>query len=178
MNKIESIFESFLWNSRLMVIAAVIASLAAAAAILFMESVDAWIMISHLGEYLSPELTTEERSDLRSVTVTHVVEIIDGYLLATVLLIFALGLYELFISKIDQASNVHGSSKILVITSLDDLKARLAKVILMILIVKYFEHALNMEFKDARDLLYFAGGIAFLGLALYLSHAAEGKGGH
>ena len=178
MNKIESIFESFLWNSRLMVIAAVIASLAAAAAILFMESVDAWIMISHLGEYLSPELTAEGRSDLRSVTVTHVVEIIDGYLLATVLLIFALGLYELFISKIDQASDVHGSSKILVITSLDDLKARLAKVILMILIVKYFEHALNMEFKDARDLLYFAGGIAFLGLALYLSHAAEGKSGH
>ena len=175
---IEKIFESFLWNSRLMVIAAVLASLAAAVAVLYMASVDAWIMISHLGDYMSPDLSGEARAKLRSETVTHVVEIIDGYLLATVLLIFALGLYELFISKIEQASESEGASKILVIKNLDDLKGRLAKVILMILIVKYFEHALNMEFKTALDLLYFAGGIAFLGLALYLSHASEVKGKH
>lgn len=175
MKSIESLFESFLWNSRLMVIAAVIASLAAAVAVLFMASVDAWIMISHLGEYVSSDLTNEARAKLRAETVTHVVEIIDGYLLATVLLIFALGLYELFISKIEQASEAHGASKILVIKNLDDLKGRLAKVILMILIVKYFEHALNMEFKDAKDLLYFSAGIAFLGLALFLSHASDGK---
>lgn len=175
MKSIESMFESFLWNSRLMVIAAVLASLAAAVAVLYMASVDAWIMISHLGEYISPELTTEDRAKLRADTVTHVVEIIDGYLLATVLLIFALGLYELFISKIEQATESEGASRILVIKNLDDLKSRLAKVILMILIVKYFEHALNMEFKDAKDLLYFAGGIALLGLALYLSHAADSK---
>lgn len=178
MKSIESMFESFLWNSRLMVIAAVIASLAAAVAVLYMASVDAWVMISHLGEYISPELTNEARAKLRADTVTHVVEIIDGYLLATVLLIFALGLYELFISKIEQAENSAGASRILVIKNLDDLKGRLAKVILMILIVKYFEHALNMEFEDAKDLLYFAAGIAFLGLALYLSHASDGKKDH
>jgi len=178
MKTIESLFESFLWNSRLMVLAAVLASLAAAVAVLFMASVDAWIMISHLGEYISPELTAETRAKLRATTVTHVVEIIDGYLLATVLLIFALGLYELFISKIEQASESESASRILVIRNLDDLKGRLAKVILMILIVKYFEHALNMEFKDPKDLFYFAGGIALLGLALYLSHAAEHKPEH
>ncbi len=178
MKLIENLFESFLWNTRLMVIAAVLASLAAAIAVLYMASVDAWIMISHLGEYMSPELDTLARAKLRSTTITHVVEIIDGYLLATVLLIFALGLYELFISKIEQATKSEGASKILVIRNLDDLKGRLAKVILMILIVKYFEHALNMTFDDAKDLLYFAGGIALLGLALYLSHAAEHKSDH
>ncbi|MEE9326281.1 MAG: YqhA family protein [Cocleimonas sp.] len=178
MKTIGSLFESFLWNSRLMVIAAVLASLAAAVAVLYMASVDAWVMISHLGDYISPDLSSDDRAKLRADTVTHVVEIIDGYLLATVLLIFSLGLYELFISKIEQASETEGASRILVIKNLDDLKSRLAKVILMILIVKYFEHALNMEFKDAKDLLYFAAGIAFLGLALYLSHAAEGKPDH
>ena len=136
MKMIERLFEKFLWNSRLMIIAAVIASLAAAGAVLYMASVDAWIMISHLGEYISPDLTSEARAKLRSETVTHVVEIIDGYLLAAVLLIFALGLYELFISKIDQATEAEGASKILVIKNLDDLKGRLAKVILMILIVQ------------------------------------------
>jgi uncharacterized membrane protein YqhA len=35
--------------------------------------------------------------------VAHTVGSIDGFLLATILLIFALGLYELFISDIDEA---------------------------------------------------------------------------
>ena len=175
---IERMFEQFLWSSRLMVIAAVLASLAAAVAVLYMASVDAWMMISHLGDYISPELTTESRAKLRADTVTHVVEIIDGYLLATVLLIFSLGLYELFISKIEAAENTEGASKILLIKNLDDLKGRLAKVILMILIVKFFEHALNMTFHTALDLLYFAGGVALLSLALYLSHAGEVKKDH
>ena len=164
-------FEKFLWNSRLMVIAAVLVSLVSAAAVLYMSSIDAWIMVSHLGDYISSTITQEERLALRAETIKHVVEIIDGYLLATVLLIFALGLYELFISKIDVAEDDEGASKILIINTLDDLKNRLAKVILMILIVRYFEHALSMKFDTPLDLLYFAGGIALLGLALYLTHS-------
>ena len=113
------------------------------------------------------------RSTLRSTTITHVVEIIDGYLLAAVLLIFSLGLYELFISKIDQAEGSETSSNVLLINNLDDLKGRLAKVILMILIVKFFENAISMHFASAMDLLALAGGIALIGLALYLSHAGE-----
>jgi uncharacterized membrane protein YqhA len=62
---------------------------------------------------------------------------------------------------------------VLFISSLDDLKGRLAKVVLMILIVRYFEHALGMKFETAMDLLLFAAGIALLGLALYLSHLAD-----
>jgi uncharacterized membrane protein YqhA len=171
MKTIELIFERFLWNSRLMVIAAVVASLAAAVAIMYVATVDVWQMISHLGEYAS--LTGEAKLELRTATVTHVVEVIDGYLLATVLIIFSLGLYELFISKIDDAENSATASKILVIHSLDDLKNRLAKVILMILIVKFFEYANQLKFETALDLLYLAAGIALLGLALYLSHQGE-----
>lgn len=157
-----------------MVIAAVLVSIVSAAAVLYMSTIDAWIMVSHLGEYISPELSSAARVELRANTIKHVVEIIDGYLLATVLLIFALGLYELFISKIDEASS-DDASKILIINSLDDLKSRLAKVILMILIVRYFEHALNMKFDTPLDLLYFAGGIALLGFALFLTHTHETK---
>ena len=169
----EKYFERFLWHSRHVVLLAVIASLAAAIAMFYMATVDAWYMISHLVHYASPDLTGTERVDLRSETVTHVVEMVDGYLLATVLLIFSLGLYELFISKIDLAQGEETSSQVLVIESLDDLKARLAKVVLMILIVRYFEYALGMNFATPMDLLQFAGGIALLGLALYLSHLAD-----
>jgi uncharacterized membrane protein YqhA len=169
----ERLFQTLLWRSRLVVLLAVIASLASAVALFYMASVDAWYMISHLLHYASPELTTAQRVDLRASTVTHVVEMVDGYLLATVLLIFALGLYELFVSKIDLAESAENSSQVLVISSLDDLKARLAKVVLMILIVRYFEYALGMEYKTPMDLLQFAGGIALLGAALYLSHLAD-----
>ena len=165
-------FEKILWNSRYVVIAAVIASMFTALAMFYMATIDAIVMISHLGEYAS-SLSGEERSALRSSTVTHVVEIIDGYLLATVLLIFSLGLYELFISKIEAAENAKVSGNVLVIHSLDDLKSRLAKVILMILIVKFFENAISIHYTDALSLLYLSGGIALIGLALYLTHASE-----
>ncbi len=173
MKLVERIFEGGLWKSRYVVLSAVIASLAAAFAMFFIATVDAFYTVIHLSGYASPALETAARAELRAETVTHIVEIVDGYLLATVLLIFSLGLYELFISDIDEASSDKASSRILFITSLDDLKVRLAKVILMILIVRFFEHAIKMGFDTPLDLVYLAIGIALIGLALYLSHAAE-----
>lgn len=173
MNLLERLFEGGLWKSRYVVLSAVISSLAAAFAMFFIATVDAFYTISHLSGYASPGLEAEARAILRADTVTHIVEIVDGYLLATVLLIFSLGLYELFISDIDEAGSGKASSRVLFITSLDDLKGRLAKVILMILIVKFFEHAIKMGFDTPLDLVYLAFGIALIGVALYLSHASE-----
>jgi uncharacterized membrane protein YqhA len=51
----------------------------------------------------------------------------------------------------------------------------LAKVILMILIVKFFEYTVSMEFSTPLDLLYMAGGIALIGLSLYLSHVGDAE---
>lgn len=173
MKKLERIIEGTLWDSRFIVVLAVITSLVSALAMFYITTVDAFYMVGHLSEYASPALDTAARTELRSATIAHVVEIVDGYLMGTVLLIFALGLYELFISKIDAAEKSETSSNVLMIHSLDDLKNRLAKVILMILIVKFFEHAIGMSFDGPLSLLMFAGGIALIGLALYLSHAGD-----
>ena len=173
MKALERIFESMLWDSRFVVITAVVTSLITSLAMFYIATADAFFMVSHLGEYISSDLTLAARASLRASTVTHVVEIVDGYLFATILLIFALGLYELFIGKIEKAEQSETSSSVLLIESLDDLKNRLAKVIMMILIVKFFEHAIAMTFDEALDLLYLAGGIALIGLALYATHAAE-----
>ena len=169
---IEKLFENMLWNSRFVVLVAVIASLLTAFAMFYMASVDVYYLVLHLSDYVSPDLIGNARKDFRAETVTHVVEVIDGYLLATVLLIFALGLYELFISKIEQAESSETPS-VLAIHSLDDLKTRLGRVVLMILIVTFFEHAISMDFHGPLDLLALAGGIALIGLTLYLSHAEE-----
>lgn len=170
---VERVFEQFLWSSRFIVISAVVASLLASFTMFYVATTDAFYMLGHIIGYALPSMPEEARAELRGATVAHVVEIVDGYLLGTVMLIFALGLYELFISKIDDAAGEKVSSNVLVIHSLDDLKARLAKVILMILVVKFFEHAIGMHYDSPLSLLYLSGGIALIGLSLYLTHASE-----
>jgi uncharacterized membrane protein YqhA len=172
---LEWFFEGSLWNSRFVILAAVAGSLFAGFAIFYMATVDVVYLVQHALHYADPSMADEARKALHDSTVTHIVEVVDGYLLATVLLIFSLGLYELFISDIDQAHGNKASSKILVISSLDDLKSRLAKVILMILIVTLFQEALKMKLAAPIDLLYLGGAIALIALALYLTHGAEHK---
>jgi uncharacterized membrane protein YqhA len=174
-DKLERFFERGLWSSRFIVVVAVVASMAAAVAMFFITTVDIWYAIAHVLGYANPDLTAAGRKVIHDQTITHVVEAVDGYLLATVMLIFGLGLYELFVSDIDEARGSHVSSKILVIENLDDLKTRLAKVILMILIVSLFEHALKMEVNAPQDLVYFGAAIALIGLSLYLTHVAESR---
>ena len=176
MDFIEKLFEGLLWRSRYVVLFAVVASMAAAIAIFYMATVDVVYLVSHILNYADPSLTPDIRKGLHDETITHVVEVVDGYLLATVMLIFGLGMYELFISDIDEAKHSKASSAILVIESLDDLKQRLAKVIIMILIVTIFELALKLKISDTLDLLYLAGAVALIGLALYLTHASDGHG--
>jgi uncharacterized membrane protein YqhA len=173
MKRLETIFESSLWGSRFVIIAAVIGSLMAGFAIFYMASVEVINLFIHALGYADSNLTEQARKALHDSIVSDIVEVVDGYLLATVMLIFSLGLYELFISDIDQAQGSKASSRILVIHSLDDLKSRLAKVILMILIVTLFQQAINMHLRTPLDLVYLGGSIALIAVALYFSHAAE-----
>ncbi|HKB58959.1 MAG TPA: YqhA family protein [Gallionellaceae bacterium] len=175
MKYLEWFFEGTLWNSRFVILTAVLGSLFAGFAIFFMATVDVVLLVQHALHYADASMAADARKALHDSTVSHIVEVVDGYLLATVLLIFSLGLYELFISDIDQAHGSRASSKILVISSLDDLKSRLAKVILMILIVTLFEQALNMKISQPIDLLYLGGAIALIALALYLTHSSDHK---
>jgi uncharacterized membrane protein YqhA len=173
---IEKVFEKILWNTRFIVLVAVIACLFAAIVVFFFATVDVTRLPQTAIEYLSPALGAEDRHHLYNRTVADVAGIIDAYLFAIILLIFGLGLYELFISKIEEAENSEFAERILLVRSLDDLKDRLAKVIFLILIVKYFEYALDQSIKTSLDLLMLAVGIALIAVAIYLTRAA--KDGH
>ena len=173
MSWLEKFFEGFLWNSRFVVMLAVISSLAAGFAVFYIATVDVFFLLKHVAHYADADMTNLARKALHDDTISHVVEVVDGYLLATIMLIFSLGLYELFISDIDAAQGSKASSRVLVIHDLDDLKNRLAKVIVMIMIVSLFENALEMDMKTTADLLNFGGSIALIGLALFLMHKGE-----
>jgi uncharacterized membrane protein YqhA len=166
---LENGFESVLWASRFAVVIAVVASLAIAAAMFYVATVDTVLHLSTINQYASASLTSAQHEELRTQTIANVVEAIDGYLLATVMLIFGFGLYELFISQIDTAGKKI-RSRVLTIHSLDDLKHRLGQVVLLILVVKFFEGALAINIKTLSDLLLLSIGILLIAVALYLTH--------
>ncbi|GAA5337280.1 YqhA family protein [Thermus antranikianii] len=93
---------------------------------------------------------------------------VDLALLAAVFLIFSLGLFELFIRKLDLPLE-----NVLVVESLADLKGKLGQVIVMILVVKFFEKASAFKPQTSLDFLLFAGGVALLASALWLAKARE-----
>ena len=128
----------------------------------------------HLTAFFNTGLTTDDRAALFTNAVTNIASVIDGFLFATIMLIFAMGLYELFISKIDVAEGSDLAQRILLIRSIDDLKDRLAKVIFLILIVKYFEYALHLSYTTPLALLQLAAGILLIAGALWLT----GRTGH
>lgn len=167
MKTIESWFEKFLWNSRFMVFSAVLASLLLSLILFAITTLDVVSLLSHAWHYFI--VGEAEKKVLKVLLVAHTVSSVDGFLLATILLIFALGLYELFISDIDDAKRSEQGSKVLIIRDLEDLKSKLAKVILMILVVTFFEVSLSMSLNTPLDLVYFALGILMVSLALYFT---------
>jgi uncharacterized membrane protein YqhA len=172
MKQIESFFEGLLWNSRMLIGIAVFASMVVAVIMFYIATVDVVFLLGEVLRYA--QLAAQEREKLHGMIVGNVAEIVDGYLFATIMIIFALGLYELFISKIDIAESSPIAGRLLLIRSLDDLKERLAKVVFLILIVRYFEYALRSSTPDSLDLLYLAVGIALIALSLSLT----GRVGH
>ncbi len=180
---VEQTFEKFLWNSRFIVLCAVISSMISSVILFVVATVDVFELIQKVFRYVmlpGSDRTADAYEEFHGEVVGHIIGAIDDYLLATVLFIFALGLYELFISKIDEAEReATTSSRILLIHSLDDLKDRLAKVVLMILIVTFFKNVIHTTFEDPLNILYLAVGILFVALALYFTHKggeAKGKG--
>ena len=172
---LERAFESFLWTSRLMTLIAVLASLLMALGAFLLATMDVSYMTRDLLDYLTPNLADDVRQAVRAALVTNIVKAVDGYLFAAILLIFALGLYELFVSKIERAENSDFATRLLRLRSIDDLKDRLAKVILLILVVKFFQQALEVKYASALDLLYLGLGILFVGAALFISGVKLGK---
>ncbi|KAJ8451202.1 hypothetical protein Cgig2_013974 [Carnegiea gigantea] len=119
--------------------------------------------------------------------VLRLVEAIDVYLAGTVMLIFAMGLYGLFISNIppnehptvDRAlkdSSLFGMFALkerprwMKISSLDELKTKVGHVIVMILLVKMFERSKMVTIATGLDLLSYSVCIFLSSASLYVLH--------
>jgi uncharacterized membrane protein YqhA len=166
-------FESALWNSRFIVLVPVVACVLISLYLFFIVTLEAAQLPAHLGAFIDGSLDPATRSRLYSDGIASIARIIDGYLFATIMLIFAMGLYELFIGKIEVAENNDVANRILMIRSVDDLKNKLAKVVFLILIVTYFEFALRGTYDTPESLLMLAGGIALVAASIWLTSRTE-----
>ncbi|XP_040994830.1 uncharacterized protein LOC121241211 isoform X1 [Juglans microcarpa x Juglans regia] len=119
--------------------------------------------------------------------VLRLVEAIDVYLAGTVMLIFGMGLYGLFISNVppdvptslDRAlkgSSLFGMFALkerprwMKISSLDELKTKVGHVIVMILLVKMFERSKMVTIATGVDLLSYSVCIFLSSASLYILH--------
>lgn len=93
---------------------------------------------------------------------------VDASLLSAVFLLFALGLYELFIAPLEVPEG-HPFRRVLVVESLEDLKGKLAAVVLMLLVVRFFEQAQALKAASFQDLAFLALGVALLAFGLWIS---------
>ena len=150
-------------RSRYLVIIAVLGSLAAAAALFAYGAAETFSVISR----------TIARMDISSKGAKQLalsfIEIVDLFLLGTVLLMIALGLYELFID------NKLKLPEWLQIRTFDDLKNKLVGVVLVVLAVLFLGHVVAWD--GSRDLLGFGLAIAAViaALTFFLMASKGGK---
>lgn len=161
---LERFFENTMWQARLFILLAVVFGLIGAIILFIVASVDIFEVLKYTANVY---LNGLHPKDFHEVIVSKIIGAVDLYLIAVVMLIFAFGLYELFISKIEAAENSKAGGNILAIHSLDQLKDKIAKVIIMVLIVSFFQKVLLTSYNSALEMLYLALSIGLLSVGLY-----------
>ncbi len=177
--KIEHVFEHFLWYFRLVIVLGVVGLLMGSSVVFILGILETshlvgnffatmWMNHLHLAEEAGHGLLTYNE------LIMSVIKTVDDFLVGIVLLIFGLGSYDLFVSRIDPARDQNDiRPDWLVFGSLEELKSVLGKVVLMILTITFLQVCINMEFSTPLDLVYLGAGIAFVSLGLKLTHGSK-----
>jgi len=171
---LEAAFERALWSGRLLVVVAVVVTVFLAVAALVLATLDAVYTARLLGSYADPGLAGDARDELRTQVVTAIIKSLDGYLIAGLLLIVALGLYDLFVNPIEPATGSSAAHRLLQVRDLEDLKQRVAKLVVLVLVVEFFQQALRVPVRGALELLWLGLGILVVAVALWFTGRHEG----
>jgi uncharacterized membrane protein YqhA len=165
----ERAMESVLWWSRFVMLVPVIGSALLAFAAIYFGTAEVVRTLADAATYAGAVLGGNKTIS-PSKLVAGIIKAFDAYLVAAILLIFAFGLYELFVSKISPAEETEHGSRLLLIRNLDDLKNRLGKTILIILVIEVLQQALQRTYSTPLDVLILGGLVLLVGAALWLSN--------
>lgn len=165
MNKLENIFENGLWSSRFVIILAVVFGLIGAILLFIVASFDVYETAAYV---INTYVTHAHPENFHEEVIGGIIGAVDLYLIGVVMIIFSFGLYELFISDIDPAKDEDGKeNQLLAVHSLDQLKDKISKVIVMVLVVGFFQKVGHTAYNNALDLLYLALSIAAVSIGLF-----------
>ena len=144
-------FENALWSTRFIVLISVVLSIFSSIILFLLGGWDIIQAIIYKNPLLNNSIETNNE------LLFNIISSIDLFLIGIVLLIFGFGVYELFISEINFAKDKFADST-LKINSLDQLKNKIIKVIIIVLIVKFFEKVLKLShnFTTPKDLIFFS----------------------
>ena len=131
---------------------------------LVLASIDAVRFVGFLIAY-----ARSQTNEARVATITTVVKALDGYLIAALLIVVAYGLYELFVKPIDPAEGSTAGRRLREVHDLEDLKQRVGKLVVLILIGEFLQEALALPVSDHQDLLALGAGTVLVAGALYLT---------
>jgi uncharacterized protein (TIGR00645 family) len=162
--KLEHIVETSLWTVRFLAIVPVIFGIIS---VLFLFILGSLEIAMVLGEYKNVFIGNKLSEDAVNKIMSGVIGGIDLYLIGIVLMIFSFGVYELFISKIDVARE-SDELQILEVRSLDQLKDKILKVIVVVLVVSFFKRVMAIDVKSVTELLYLAVAILLISASGYL----------
>ena len=157
---LERLFENGLWLLRFITIIPVIFSALGAIILFYVGSIE---IIDSFKAILN---VSEETEQVLPKVMSGIIGGIDVYLIGVVMILFSYGIYELFISKIDVGRTENTEVQLLTITSLDQLKDKILKVIVMV--VGLFKRLLELEIKTYTDILFWAISILLIACSSYL----------
>ena len=160
---IENKFEKGLWSTRFIVLISVILSIVSSIVLFLLAGWDIIQAIIYYNPIFNENIISN--NDL----LFKIISSIDLFLIGIVLIIFGFGVYDLFISEIYFAKNKFADST-LKINNLDQLKNKILKVIIIVLIVKFFEKVLKLShnFTTPQDLIFFSLSILSICIGYYL----------
>ena len=160
---VENHFEALIWKYRLITLVPVVMSLLGS---LSCFVIGTYAELSVLSRIFQGHFTHTNSNLL----IGKVVGGIDYYLIGIALLIFGYGIYELVVSDIDprQQDSSDLCRNLLNIDSLDSLKQKLTKVIIVALIVTAFKLMVSFEVNTISELLQYCGGVLMLAFSSWL----------
>ena len=161
--------QNILFLSRYLMIFAVFSSLVSTIIVLFLGIFEVFLALDKLFFFLKKKVDVVfTQADI----VHHIINSIDLFLTSTVLLIFSIGLYELFIKKVSFSVDTKlNDFNVLIVKNLDQLKMKLAQTIIMILIVEFFQKATQLSYNTAIDLVYLGCGVFLISIAVFITHS-------
>ena len=167
---LEKRFERFLWNSRLLVMLAVVPSLLGALVLFLIGTADIIKVLADTVIYY----VGGRSGDIHDTVVPTMIMAVDIYLIAVVLLIFGSGLYRLFVSPIEEAES-HAPNHPFNVHSFDQLKDKIARVVILAVIIEFFRAVVDIQFDTPLDAIYLALSVLALAAGLFLMSRAHGK---